>query len=157
MSTPDGFSWSYLVPPAAIAAGIVRAGVDRVELGEFQRTVDVAGHGFLERIFTPEEIAFCAGRTDRLATRFAAKEAVAKVLGTGFRGVGWREVEVMTSQNGEPHLALHDRAQHHAKRLGVTSISVSLTHTTVAAEAFVVALCTDADAEQWVREEISHG
>jgi holo-[acyl-carrier protein] synthase len=151
------FSWSPVAPPDGMAAGTVRAGVDRVELAEFQRTIDAAGDGFLERIFTPEEIAFCAGRPHRLATRFAAKEAVAKVLGTGFRGLGWREIEVLTSAHGEPNLVLHDRARDRADRLGMTSIGVSLTHTTVAAEAFVVALCTGPDPEQSIREETSHG
>jgi holo-[acyl-carrier protein] synthase len=126
-------------------------------MDEFQRTIDVAGDRFLERIFTPAEMAFCANRVDRLATRFAAKEAVSKVLGTGFRGLGWREVEVLTTRNGEPRLALHDRARNRAEYLGMTSIGVSLTHTNIAAEAFVVALCTRTVAEQWVREEISHG
>jgi holo-[acyl-carrier protein] synthase len=151
------FSWSSVVPPDGTSAGTVRAGVDRVELAEFQRTIDAAGNGFLARIFTAEEIAFCAGRIDRLATRFAAKEAVAKVLGTGFRGLGCREVEVLNSPHGEPHLVLHDRARDRADRLGVTSIGMSLTHTTVAAEAFVVALCAGPDAEQSIREETSHG
>jgi len=151
------FSWIPVVPPDGMAAGTVRAGVDRVELAEFQRSIDAAGDGFLERIFAPEEIAFSAGRIDRLATRFAAKEAMAKVLGTGFRGLGWREIEVLTSPHGEPHLVLHDRARARADRLGITSIGLSLTHTAVAAEAFVVALCTDPDAEQSIREETDHG
>jgi holo-[acyl-carrier protein] synthase len=157
MSTSGAFSWSQVVPPDGIAAGIVRAGVDRVELDEFQRTVDVAGAEFLERTFTQEELAFCAGRVNRLATRFAAKEAVAKVLGTGFRDLGWQEVEVLTFPHGEPSVVLHDRARHRAERLGMRSIGVSLTHTTVAAEAFVVALCMRGDLEQRVREEIRYG
>jgi len=157
MSRAGTFSWSHVMPPNGLAAGIVRAGVDRVELDEFQRTIDIAGHAFLERTFTPQEIAFCAGRMNRLATRFAAKEAVAKVLGTGFRRLGWQEVEVVTFGHGEPHLVLHDRARESADRLGLTSIGVSLTHTRVAAEAFVVALCTGADAEQWIQEENKNG
>lgn len=156
MSFSGSFSWTQVVPPDGSAAGVVRAGVDRVELHEFQRTVDAAGHRFLERVFTPQEIAFCADRVNRFATRFAAKEAVVKMLGTGFRSVGWRQVEVLTSPHGEPHLVLHDRARDRANHLGVTSIGVSLTHTTVAAEAFVVALCTGTDAEQSIREELKH-
>jgi holo-[acyl-carrier protein] synthase len=157
MRAPGAFCWSQVVAPDGIAAGVVRAGVDRVELDEFQRTVDVAGDGFLEHTFTSDEIAFCAGRVNRLATRFAAKEAVAKVLGTGFRGLGWKEVEVLTSPLGEPHVVLHDRARVRAERLGMRSIGVSLTLTTVAAEAFVIALCTRGDAERRMGEEISHG
>jgi holo-[acyl-carrier protein] synthase len=156
--SPAGeFSWCQVLLPDGLAAGVVRAGVDRVELDEFQRTIDVAGHGFLARTFTPQEIAFCDGRLNRLAVRFAAKEAVAKVLGTGFRRLGWREIEVVTAPHGEPHFILHDRAREYADRLGMTSISVSLTHTKVVAEAFVVALCTAADAEQWVRERVGNG
>jgi holo-[acyl-carrier protein] synthase len=135
---------------------VVRAGVDRVELSEFKRTLAVAGPRFLERTFTPREIASCAGRAERLATRFAAKEATAKVLGTGFRGLNWQEVEVVTYSHGEPHLLLHDRARDRADHLGLVSLSLSLTHTNVAAEAFVVALCTSAGAEQWIQEEINH-
>jgi holo-[acyl-carrier protein] synthase len=157
VNATGAFSWTEVVPPDGAVAGVVRAGVDRVELIEFERTLDVAGDGFLERVFTPGEIAFCAGRVDRLAARFAAKEAVAKVLGTGFRAVGCREIEVRTSPHGEPHVILHDRARFRAEHLGITSISVSLTHTVVAAEAFAVALCTGIDAEQWIREETSHG
>ena len=157
MSTVGVFTWCDVVPPDGTAAGIVRAGIDRVELDEFQRTVRVAGDRFLQRTFTPEEIAFCAGRVNRLATRFAAKEAVAKVLGTGIRALGWHEVEVVTSPNGEPHVVLHDRARGHADYLGVMSLGMSLTHTALAAEAYVVALCTGASAEQSIREESDHG
>ncbi len=157
MSTSGTFSWSPVMPPDGIAAGVVCAGVDRVELEEFHRTVNVAGAGFLERTFTPEEIAFCAGRLNRLATRFAAKEAIAKMLGTGFRGLSWQEVEVLTSTHGKPHIVLHDRARDRADHLGIMSIGVSLTHTTAVAEAFVVALCTGPDAEEPIREETDHG
>jgi holo-[acyl-carrier protein] synthase len=157
MSASGAFFWSQVVPPDGTADGVVRAGVDRVELDEFQRTVEIAGDEFLERIFTTAEIAFCAGRVNRLATRFAAKEAVAKVLGTGFRGLGWREVEVVTSPHGEPHVLLHDRARDHARRLGMRSIGLSMTHTTATAEAFVVALCRESGSEQSTRKEADHG
>jgi holo-[acyl-carrier protein] synthase len=157
MSVAGSFSWIPVIPPHGTAACTVRAGIDRVELAEFRRSIDVAGDRFLARTFTPDEITFCGGRVHRLAARFAAKEAVAKVLGTGIRGLGWREVEVLTSPHGEPHVLLHDRARDRAERLGMTSIGLSLTHTTVAAEAFVVALCTDPGAEQSIREEITHG
>jgi holo-[acyl-carrier protein] synthase len=157
MSALSAFSWSDVVPRDGAVAGSVRAGIDRVELDEFRRTMDVAGQPFIKRIYTPQEIAFCAGRMDRLATRFAAKEAAAKVLGTGIRGIGWQEIEVMNSREGEPQVRLHGRARDRAAHLGITSIGVSLTHTSVAAEAFVVALCTGSDAEQSIREETNDG
>jgi holo-[acyl-carrier protein] synthase len=157
MTISGTFSWSDVAAPGGAAAGVIRAGVDRVELDEFRHTLDVVGKRFLERVYTPVEIGFCAGRVERLATRFAAKEAAAKVFGTGFRGLGWREIEVLSSPHGEPHLILHHRARDLADRLGITSISLSLTHTAVAAEAFVVALCISPDAEQCIREETRPG
>jgi holo-[acyl-carrier protein] synthase len=157
MTASGTFFWSDVAPPDGVAAGVVRAGVDRVELDEFRRTLDVTGKGFIERIYTPREVAFCVGRANRLATRFAAKEAVAKMLGTGIRGLTWREIEVLTSPHGEPHLILHDRVRARAHRLGIISLGLSLTHTTAVAQAFVVALCTGQGAEQWIREEASYG
>lgn len=152
MTITGNFSWIEVRPPDG-AAGIVRAGVDRVEIDEFQHTVEVAGDAFVERILTQGEIAHCAGRVDRLATRFAVKEAVSKMLGTGMRGLSWGEIEVVTSAEGEPHLVLHDRARARADTLGVTSIGVSMAHTAVAAEAFVVALCTVPESEQRIEEK----
>ena len=108
-------SWSDVAAPGGAAAGVIRAGVDRVELDEIRNTLQVVGKGFLERVYTPAEISFCAGRVERLATRFAAKEAVAKMLGTGFRGLGWREIEVLSSPHGEPHFLLHHRARDRAR------------------------------------------
>jgi len=147
------FSWNDVVPRDWNVAEIIRAGVDRVELAKFQHSVDVAGQALFARTFTQQEIAFCAGRVHCLATRFAAKEAAAKVLGTGFRGLGWREIEVLTSPDGEPRLVLHGRAGDRARNLGITSIGLSLTHTSVAAEAFVVALCRVPAAEQHIHQE----
>ncbi len=157
MSDLGTFTWTDVAVVEGAIAGTIRAGVDRVELAEFQRTVDVAGQAFIDRVFTPKEIVFCAGRLDRLATRFATKEAVAKVLGTGFRNLGCLDVEVESAPTGEPHLRLHGAARDRANDLGITSLAVSLTHTTATAEAFVVALCTNPDAEQSLQEETSHG
>jgi holo-[acyl-carrier protein] synthase len=156
MTTPSAFSWIDVAAPDALVAGSVRAGVDRVELDEFQRTIDVAGDPFVERIFTREEIAFCHGRVDRLATRFAAKEAVAKILGTGIRGLGWLDIEVVSTPAGEPRLRLHGRALNRASALGVTSLALSLVHTSRTAEAFVVALCCNSNSEESLKEEINH-
>ena len=157
MNALSAFAWTHVPTAEDAIAGVVRAGVDRVELDEFRRTIDVAGQAFVDRIFTRQEIAFCAGRIDRLATRFAAKEAVAKVLGTGFRGLGWLEVEIESAPAGEPQVRLHGRARDRVNNLGITSLALSLTHTTTHAEAFVVALCTNPDAEQLLPEETNHG
>jgi holo-[acyl-carrier protein] synthase len=118
----------------------IHAGVDQVELEEFSRILAAGGDEFLGTVYTDEERAYCAGRLERLAARFAAKEAATKALGTGLRGIGPREIEVVSDANGRPRLRLHGRAHDRAQALGLTSMSVSLTHTRTAAVAFVVAL-----------------
>jgi holo-[acyl-carrier protein] synthase len=127
------------IHPTPNSLGIL-VGVDRVDLEQFARCLRLGGGAFLKRIYTTSEVEFCAGRVDRLATRFAAKEAVAKALRRGIRGLAWEEIEVISEPNGAPTIVLHDRALTTADSLGILSISVSLTHTRTVAEAFVVAL-----------------
>ncbi len=134
----------------------VRTGIDRVELDEFQHTVDVAGSRFLDRVFTSEELAFSAGRVERLAGRFAAKEAVVKVLGTGFRGIASCEVEITTAPEGQPGVVLHGRARRRAEDLNITSLAVSITHTKQCAVAVAVGLCTDIPTHLSPGEEKHH-
>ena len=78
------------------------------------------GSGFLDRIYTTEEQAYCRGRIPQLASRFAAKEAVMKALGTGIRGVGWKDIQVTRSRGGPPAIVLHARGAARAERMGVT-------------------------------------
>ena len=80
---------------------------------------------FLRRVFTPEEVAFCRGRVPELAARFAAKEAVMKALGTGARGLAWREIEVLPNQRGKPLVYLHGLARRSAARRSVCAASTS--------------------------------
>jgi holo-[acyl-carrier protein] synthase len=116
----------------------IHAGVDMVDLGEFRRILAVGGEGFLVTVYTEQERAHCDGRLGRLATRFAAKEAASKALGTGFRGIGPLDIEVVSDANGRPGLVFHGRARDRAEAVGVTSVSVSLSDTKSAAVAFVV-------------------
>ena len=122
----------------------VYAGVDQVELEEFSRILATGGDEFLAAVYTDRERDHCGGRLERLAAQFAAKEAVTKALGTGLRGIGLREIEVVSEANGRPRLRLRGRADDRAKAVGFTSLSVSLTHTEIAAVAFVVALTAPA-------------
>ena len=119
----------------------VRTGVDIVEIDRIRRAASRWGQRFLHRIYTQDELAYCQGRIESLAARFAAKEAVMKALGTGRRGVGWQEVEVVSDAARAPHVQLHGRAQMHAQRVGVSQFALSLSHSKEYAVAFVVALC----------------
>ena len=122
---------------------MITTGVDLIEIDRIAAALQRYGERFLRRIYTPDEIAYCRGRAPNLAARFAAKEAVMKSLGTGFRGVGWRDVEVVRASSGAPSPRLHGRARRRAERLGVTAISISLTHSRGFALAFAVAVRPD--------------
>src|SRR5438270_423013 len=115
-------------------------GVDLVDLADFHHDLRLGRDRFLRRIYTPRELSYCRGRGDRLAARFAAKEAIAKALGTGIRGLNWREMEVVPGKHGQPRIVLHGRAQERAKALRLSGWAVSLSHTHQMAIACVIAL-----------------
>ncbi|MEE8443065.1 MAG: holo-ACP synthase [Dehalococcoidia bacterium] len=103
-------------------------GVDIIEIERIGTTVERWGERFLRRIYTGGELAYCRGRTPQLAARFAAKEAVMKALGTGRRGVDWRDIEVVRRRGGRPAVQLQGRAFKVAERMGVTQVALSLSH-----------------------------
>ena len=117
---------------------MLTTGVDIIEIPRIKQTLDRYGQRFLNRIFTPDEIAYCHGRAPNLAGRFAAKEATMKALGTGVRGVSWKDIEVVRAESGAPSVKLHGRAQKRAERLQVSEISLSISHSREYAVAFVV-------------------
>jgi holo-[acyl-carrier protein] synthase len=119
--------------------GAVAVGIDAIEIERIQRALDRFGERFLRRVYTERERERYRDRVSELAARFAAKEATSKALGTGIRGIRWREMEVMPNPRGKPVLILHGRAAERAKLLGLDSFDVSLTHTRSDALAFVVA------------------
>lgn len=113
-------------------------GVDAVDVGRF-RAVLARRPAVAERLFTEAERADGAGDAQRLAVRFAAKEATMKALGTGIGGVGWHDVEVVRPPLGAPSLRLRAAAAALAGERGVARWHVSLTHTDTVAVAMVVA------------------
>ena len=125
---------------------MLTTGVDIIEIDRIAAVLARYGDRFLRRVFTPAEIAYCRRRAPNLAARFAAKEAVMKSLGTGFRGVGWRDVEVIRAPSGAPGVRLHGRARRRAQRLGITEIAISLSHSRDYALAFAAASRPDTDA-----------
>ena len=121
---------------------IVGTGVDLAEVGRIRASVERFGARFVERIYTPAEIAYVerkANRYERYAARFAAKEAGMKAIGTGWRrGVTWQDFEVANLPSGKPTLLLHGAAARFALKLGVKNISLSLTHTAELGMAHVI-------------------
>ena len=111
---------------------IVGLGIDIAEIDRIEASILRHGAHFLERIFTPGEIAYCErhrNKAERYAGRFAAKEAAMKALGTGWgKGVRWVDIEVIRAPGGKPSLKLAGRAQEIAAELGVKNISLSITH-----------------------------
>ena len=121
---------------------IVGTGVDLAEVPRIRASIERYGRRFIERIYTPGEIAYVerkANKFERYAARFAAKEAGMKAIGTGWRrGVRWQDFEVANLPSGRPTLRLHGVAAQVALRLGVQNISLSMTHTAETAMAQVI-------------------
>ena len=121
------------------AAGPAAVGIDAIEPARVAALAARWGERFLGRVFTPAERAVCRERPASLAARFAAKEAVAKALGTGVGAVAWREIEILANARGGPVLVLHGAAADRAASLGLRHWAVSLTHLAGVALALVVA------------------
>ena len=103
-----------------------------VDCARLAESVQRHGQHFLDRVFTQTELDYCMGRkrqTEHLAGRFAAKEAVFKVLGTGWQnGISWRDVEVVNESSGQPRVNLTGRSREIADAKGITEILISITH-----------------------------
>ena len=121
---------------------IVGTGVDISEVDRIAAAVKRFGDRFLQRVFTPAEIRYCLGKpnaAERLAARFAAKEAGMKAIGTGLHyGVTWQDVEVLRMPGQRPILQFHSKAAEFAARLGCKRTHLSLSHTKEQAIAYVI-------------------
>ncbi|HNF95633.1 MAG: holo-ACP synthase [Anaerolineales bacterium] len=118
---------------------ILRTGVDLIETNRIADAIERHGERFLNRVFTAHELSDCKGRVPSLAARFAAKEAVAKALGTGIGDVSWLEIEVRSDEKKAPYVVLSGEGERLAKQLGLNTWSLSLSHSQSQAIAFVVA------------------
>lgn len=111
---------------------IVGLGTDIVEVSRIGRMIERHGDSFVNRIFTPAEIGYCQQRkfaAEPFAGRWAAKEAVMKVLGTGFiQGTHFQEIEIVTEESGRPRVVLHGSTAELAKQLGIGEILVTMSH-----------------------------
>ena len=133
---------SELVHRAAVSRGF---GVDIVDIPSFAHNCRLGGDRWLRKVFTDLELGDCAGDVGKLAARFAAKEAVAKALGSGFRGVGPRDIETLTA-HGQPMAQLYAGAAAAAAARDVGSVLISMTREAEVAMAAAIALpCDDLD------------
>lgn len=121
---------------------ILGMGIDLIEVPRFERALQRHGERLLNRLFTPNEIAYCQSKAravEHYAARFAAKEAALKALGTGKSGgIRWRDVEITRAPGGPPQLQFHGLAQKRFEAVGAKRASVSLTHTNHSAMAQVI-------------------
>ncbi len=108
--------------------GTTELGVDIIRVDRIRRTLERFGARFADRVLTLGEQRYVRGRPATLAGRWAAKEAVSKVLGLGVRGIGWREIEIERLPTGQPAVRLHGRAARRAEQLGMARIALSITH-----------------------------
>ena len=122
---------------------MIRCGVDMIECERIAAGIERGGERFLKRFFTPGERQDCADKPYRLAARFAAKEAVAKALGSGIGDIRWVDIEIRTSAERRPQLSLHGKAKELAKQMGLSEWDISLSHSEALAIAIALAKSTD--------------
>jgi len=109
-------------------AGTAEVGLDIIRVERIRDALGRFGRRFETRVLTPAEARYVRGRPETFAGRWAAKEAVSKVLGLGVRGIGWRDIEIERLPTGQPAVRLHGRAAQRADQLGLERVAVSITH-----------------------------
>ena len=133
------------LPDIPVAGRLFGLGIDVIEAARIRALLERLPRA-ADRLFSPQERAYCEGFADpwaRYAARFAAKEAVGKALGIGIIGFVWRDIEVLSG--GKPRVALHGGVADIARRLGVVRVELSLSHTAGMAYAVAAALKEDVD------------
>jgi holo-[acyl-carrier protein] synthase len=111
-----------------VPAGTTELGIDIIKVERIRAALEKFGARFSRRVLTDAEQRYVRARPETMAGRWAAKEAVSKVLGLGVRGIGWREIEIERLPTGQPAVRLHDRAAARAAQLGMDRIAVSISH-----------------------------
>jgi holo-[acyl-carrier protein] synthase len=112
----------------SVPEGTTELGIDIIRVDRIRRTLEKFGPRFSRRVLTPSEQRYVRDRPETMAGRWAAKEAVSKVLGLGVRGIGWRDIEIERLPTGQPAVRLHGRAERRAEQLGMARIAVSISH-----------------------------
>jgi holo-[acyl-carrier protein] synthase len=123
-STAGGFGAAIPAAPPETT----ELGIDIIRVSRIADSLARFGDRFTKRVLTPVESAYVRGRPETMAGRWAAKEAVSKVLGLGVRGIGWRDIEIERLPTGQPAVKLHGRAARRAEQLGMGRVAVSISH-----------------------------
>ena len=121
----------------------VNCGTDIIEISRIKESIEKYGNTFLDKVFTEKEIEYCEShkkmKYQHYAARFAAKEAVSKMFGTGFNGsYNFKDIEVLNSPSGKPEVKLHDKALALYESEGYSDITISISHCTEYAVCFVI-------------------
>jgi len=124
LAGPAGPEAALPVPPPETT----ELGIDIICVSRIKESLERFGDRFVARVLTPTEAAYVRKRPETMAGRWAAKEAVSKVLGLGVRGIGWRDIEIQRLPTGQPAVKLHGRAQKRAEQLGMDRVAVSISH-----------------------------
>ncbi len=125
---PPGSVPSGVVPSGVVPSGTTELGIDIIKVDRIRAALERFGSRFSTRVLTPAEGRYVRDRPETFAGRWAAKEAVSKVLGLGVRGIGWRDIEIERLPTGQPAVRLHGRAAARSEQLGMDRIAVSITH-----------------------------
>jgi holo-[acyl-carrier protein] synthase len=115
-------------PAGLVPEGTTELGVDIIKVERIRASIERFGERFSKRVLTESERRYVRNRPETFAGRWAAKEAVSKVLGLGVRGIGWKDIEVQRLPTGQPAVRLHGRAAQRAEQLGMGRIALSITH-----------------------------
>jgi len=118
---------------------VIKTGIDLIEIRRLHELNPVIREKFIMRVYTQAEISYCADSYESLACRFAAKEAVSKVLGCGIGQIKWQDIEILSNEQGEPKVYLYGNAKRFAKDQGLTEWTLSLSHTRSYATAIAIA------------------
>jgi len=131
---------------------VIAHGIDLVDFPRLEQLIERHGDRFVDRIFTAAEQAYARKNRnpiERYAGRFAAKEAILKLIGTGWRGhIAWTDIEVTNNSAGRPQVTLSGEVKEIADKLGIQQISLSITHTANFAIASAVALAESDEQER---------
>ena len=125
---PDPRLLVGVVPVGVAPEGTTELGIDIIKVERIRAAIERFGERFSRRVLTERERRYVRDRPETFAGRWAAKEAVSKVLGLGVRGIGWQDIEVERMPTGQPGVRLHGRAAQRAEQLGMGRIAISITH-----------------------------